>query len=219
MENGKKSLKIAVVLLGLFVLWTWLVQTVDVRPAGETAAAVGFATVNARFHRLTGVHMTLYTVTDWLGLVPVLVCGLFATVGAVQLWKRKSLRQVDPDLLLLGGYYALVILCYLGFEAVPVNYRPVWIEGRLEASYPSSTTLLVLSVMPTLVLQANRRVKRPLAKRAIAILSMVFSAAMVWGRLLSGVHWLTDILGSLLLSAGLFSLYRAGVLLWCDKTH
>jgi undecaprenyl-diphosphatase len=89
----------------------------------------------------------------------------------------------------------------------------------LEASYPSSTTLLVLSVMPTLVLQANRRVKRPLAKRAIAILSMVFSAAMVWGRLLSGVHWLTDILGSLLLSAGLFSLYRAGVLLGCDKTH
>ena len=219
MENGKKSLKIAVVLLGLFVLWTWLLQTVDVRPAGETATAVGFATVNAWFHRLTGIHMALYTVTDWLGLIPVSVCGLFAAVGAAQLWKRKSLRRVDPDLLLLGGYYTLVILCYLGFEAVPVNYRPVWIEGRLEASYPSSTTLLVLSVMPTLVLQTNRRVKRPLAKRAIAILSMVFSAAMVWGRLLSGVHWLTDILGSLLLSAGLFSLYRAGVLLWCDKTH
>ena len=219
MENGKKSLKIAVVLLGLFVLWTWLVQTVDVRSAGETATAVGFAALNARFHHLTGVHMALYTVTDWLGLIPVLVCGLFAAVGAAQLWKRKSLRRVDPDLLLLGGYYALVILCYLGFEAVPVNYRPVWIEGRLEASYPSSTTLLVLSVMPTLVLQTNRRVKRPLAKRAIAIASMVFSAAMVWGRLLSGVHWLTDILGSLLLSAGLFSLYRAGVLLWCDKTH
>lgn len=41
---------------------------------------------------------------------------------------------------------------------IPVNYRPVLIEGRLEASYPSSTTLLVVSVMPTLMFQAYRRV-------------------------------------------------------------
>ena len=217
--KGKRLIWTGTGLLALFTFWTVLIRKVDVQAIGPEGSKVGFAAWNAWFNRLTGVHMTLYTVTDWLGLVPILICGCFGILGLCQWIKRKRLFLVDPDILLLGVYYLLVIAGYLFFEMVPVNYRPILIDGYLVASYPSSTTLLVLSVMPTLVLQTNRRVKRPLAKRAIAILSMVFSAAMVWGRLLSGIHWLTDILGSLLLSAGLFSLYRAGVLLWCDKTH
>ena len=41
---------------------------------------------------------------------------------------------------------------------------------------------------------------------------ILFSAFMVIGRLVAGVHWLTDIVGSVLLSAGLYALYRAAVL-------
>ena len=141
----------------LFVLWTMLIQHVDVQAVGPKNTKVGFASWNVWFHNLTGVNMTLYTVTDWLGLVPVFICGCFGILGLVQWIRRKRILRVDPDILLLGVYYLLVISGYLIFEMVPVNYRPILIDGFLEASYPSSTTLLVLSVMPTLKFQADRR--------------------------------------------------------------
>ena len=200
-------------MLALFVVWTWLVQSVDVRPAGVLGTDIGFAEINVRFHELTGVHMWLYIVTDWLGLVPVFVCLLFGLVGVVQLVKRKSLRKVDRDIILLGLYYLLVVVCYLTFERFPVNYRPILIEGCMEASYPSSTTLLILSVMPTLVFQIQRRWNGGKAKCMISAATVIFTSFMVIGRLMSGVHWLTDIVGSMLLSAGLFCVYISAVLL------
>jgi len=195
-----------------FVLWTVLIRCVDVRTVGPKDATVGFASLNVRFHQLTGVNMTLYTVTDWLGLVPILICCVFGILGLCQWIRRKQLFRVDADILILGVYYLLVIVAYLFFEMVPINYRPVLIDGYLEASYPSSTTLLVLSVMPTLKLQADRRCGRPGFRRLAAGFTVLFSLFMVIGRLISGVHWLTDIIGSVLLSAGLFELYGAAVI-------
>lgn len=158
--------------------------------------------------------MTIYRVTDWLGLVPVFICLAFGLIGFVQLVKRKSLGKVDFDITLLGGYYLLVVLGYLLFEMVPINYRPVLIEGRLEASYPSSTTLLVLSVMPTLAFQVRRRLRKGKGRSAVSVLTILFSLLMVIGRLLSGVHWFTDIVGAVLLSTGLFCIYKAVVILY-----
>jgi len=213
MRNGRKLLYRGILLVTLFGVWTVLVQTVDVQRAGETGTEIGFAALNSWFHRLTGVHMGIYTVTDWLGLVPVLVCLVFGGGGLVQLVKRKSLLKVDFDLIFLGVYYMLVVSAYIAFEMMPVNYRPVYIGGRLEASYPSSTALLVLSVMPTLVFQAGRRVRRAEVKKGVGIFAALFSAGTVVGRLVSGVHWFTDIAGAVLLSAGLFCLYKGAVLL------
>ena len=200
------------VLLLAFLLWTVLIQTADVRPVGVNGTNIGFAAINTWFHRLTGVHMGLYTVTDWLGLVPIAVCIGFGLLGLVQWVRRKHIAKVDRDILLLGVYYILVILGYLIFEMIPINYRPILINGAMEASYPSSTTLLVLSVMPTLLFQVNRRAKHQTVRRMTTASVILFSAFMVIGRLVAGVHWLTDIVGSVLLSAGLYSLYRAAVL-------
>ncbi|MBR3239372.1 MAG: phosphatase PAP2 family protein [Oscillospiraceae bacterium] len=200
------------VLLLAFLVWTILIQTVDVRPVGVNGTNIGYAAVNTWFHRLTGVHMGLYTVTDWLGLVPIAVCVGFGLLGLDQWIRRRSIARVDRDILLLGGYYILVILGYLIFEMIPINYRPILIDGAMEASYPSSTTLLVLSVMPTLLFQINRRAKSQTVRRMTAAFVILFSAFMVIGRLVAGVHWLTDIVGSVLLSAGLYSWYRAAVL-------
>ena len=212
----KRNLLAGAGLIGAFALWTVLIQCVDVQAVGQNGTKIGFADFNVLFHRLTGVHMTLYTITDWLGRVPIFICLCFGVLGLVQLIKRRSLLSVDPDILLLGIYYVLVIACYLIFEMIPINYRPVLIEGRLEASYPSSTTLLVLSVMPTLMFQANRRVSNAMIRKAVAVFVIAFSAFMVIGRLISGVHWVTDIIGSVLLSAGLYMLYRSAVL-YSDK--
>ena len=207
----KRDLLAGIGLLAAFVLWTVMIRLIDVQPAGPEGTTVGFADFNVWFHQLTGGHMTLYTITDWLGLVPICICLCFAGLGCVQLIRRRSLRRVDPDLILLGIYYVLVIAAYLIFEMIPINYRPVLIKGRLEASYPSSTTLLVLSVMPTLLFQAERRITKPLLRKVTLVFVIVFSGVMVIGRLISGVHWATDIAASILLSAGLFMLYLSAV--------
>ena len=207
----RRNLVAGVALLAAFALLTVLVQLVDVRPVGQNGTNVGFATFNIWFHGLTGVHMRIYTITDWLGLVPIAISLGFTAMGAVQLVRRRSLLKVDPDILLLGVYYIAVIFFYLLFEAVPINYRPVPIDGAMEASYPSSTTLLVLSVMPTLKFQIDRRAGSPALRKATTLFVVAFSALMVAGRLVSGVHWATDIVGSVLLAGALFMLYHCAV--------
>ena len=217
-RNGKKLLGLGFTLVFAFVVWTYLLQTADVKPIGQSGTSVGLSTLNKWFFEQTGVHMTLYTITDWLGLVPLFVCISFGIVGLLQMIKRKRFLKVDIDIILLGIYYIVVIFGYLIFETIPINYRPILIDGRLEASYPSSTTLLVLSVMPTLVFQVRQRIKNKTAVNAITILTALFSGFMVIGRMISGVHWFTDIVGGVLLSSGLFYIYKGSVLTF-DKRH
>ena len=211
-ENKKNPLSAGGIFLIVFILWTILVRTVDVQPIGPNETNVGFAAWNGWFHKLTGVHMELYMITDWLGLIPVFICMIFAGIGLKQWINRRNLFKVDYDILILGIYYAAVILSYLVFEMIPINYRPILIEGRMEVSYPSSTTLLVLCVMPTLIEQTMRRLKHIKLKLIIRVVTVWFSVFMVLGRLVSGVHWFTDIVGAMILSAGLFLIYKGVVL-------
>ena len=215
-EKGKRLLYIGNILIACFIIWTILIQKVDVQPLGVNGTDIGFATLNCWFHELTGVHMRIYTVTDWMGLVPIFICMIFCGIGCVQLIKRRNPLKVDYDIIFLGVYYILVILGYLIFEMIPINYRPILIEGFMEASYPSSTTLLVLGVMPTVMEQVDRRVENLIVKNIIKVLATCFSVFMVLGRLISGVHWLTDIVGAIMLSTGLFCIYKSAVLL-CYK--
>lgn len=195
--------------LGAFVLWTVLVSFVDIRPIGPNGSRVGFAALNGFVHGHTGVNLFLYTVTDWLGLVPIAVTFGFAVLGLVQWIKRKSLLKVDGSLLALGIFYIAVMAAYIFFEAVVINYRPVLIDGYLETSYPSSTTMLVMCVMPTAMLQLRPRIKNRVFRRCVLIAIAAFTAFMVIGRLLSGVHWITDIIAGALLSTGLVMIYAS----------
>ena len=213
MKNEKKKNKIiiaaAIFFAAAFALWTLLVSFVGKAPIGPMNSEVGFAYFNGFFHRLIGVNMTLYTLTDLLGLVPIFTALFFAGLGAWQLIRRRSLFLVDRSLLALGIFYIAVIGVYVLFELITVNYRPVLIEGRLEGSYPSSTTMLVMSVMPTAAKELRGRIKTPVL-RYIAISAVWgFLAFMVIGRIVSGVHWMSDIIGGALISAGLVLAYCA----------
>ena len=196
-------------LLTAFVLWTVAICFVDVRAIGPQGSSVGFAGINGFVHTLTGVHFSLYNITDWLELVPIFVCIGFGILGLVQWIKRKSIRKVDHNILILGGFYIVTIAAYLFFESVAINYRPVLINGYLEASYPSSTTMLVMCVMPTAIMQLGSRIKSKALRNIVAVSIITFITFMVIGRLFSGVHWFTDIVGGTLLSTGLVMLYRA----------
>ena len=204
----RKKLYAALALIAAFILWTAVVSSIDVQAIGPQGSRVGLSAVNGWFHGLTGVHMTLYTVTDWLGLVPVAVVMAFAMLGLIQWFKRKQLFLVDRSILILGGFYVIVMGAYVLFEELVINYRPVLIGGYLESSYPSSTTLLVLCVMPTAMLQLCSRIRIKWLRAAVLAAIAAFMVFMVIGRAVSGVHWLSDIIGGGLLSAGLVLLYR-----------
>ncbi len=205
----KRKFYFALCFLAAFTLWTTALCFVDVQPIGPRNSVVGLAALNRLFHNLTGVHMTLYNITDWLGLVPVAFGFGFAICGLVQWIRRKNILKVDTDILVLGGFYIVVLAAYLLFERFAVNYRPILINDFLEASYPSSTTLLVLCVMPTAMIQLQERIKLKSLCQCVLIAIAAFMGFMVIGRLVSGVHWVTDIIGGILLSAGLVSLYDA----------
>ena len=84
---NKKYASLSLVLLLTFLLWTAAVTAIDIRPIGPNGSLVGLAGLNGFVHRLTGVHMALYVLTDWLSLIPVLVILFFA-------WLVKTLFHV-----------------------------------------------------------------------------------------------------------------------------
>ncbi len=194
------------ILLAAFLFFTLLVKIVDVKPIGPQGSRVGFAALNQAMRDLIGDSGAWYTVTELMGYAALGVVALLGLMGLIQLVQRKSLRKVDAALLVTGAYFVLVLAIYVLFDKVVINCRPVLEDGKLEASYPSSHTVLALCVMGAAALLAGRWLKG----RALGLVRLgcvLFMAVMVIGRLLSGVHWFTDILGGILLSAALISLY------------
>lgn len=193
-----------------FVVLICLVLSVDVRPLGWSGNNVGLSHLNQFVFDLFGANTSCYTLTQLLGYFAILVALGFAALGFLQLIKRKSLLKVDREILFLGALYACVIVFYALFEVFIVNYRPIRVsasETKPEASFPSSHTMLVCTVMGSAIFLIGKYVKNKVACRGLQILSAVIIFVMVAGRLISGVHWFTDILGGLLLSAALLLVY------------
>lgn len=202
---------VASMLLALFILFTVAVMVVDVQPIGPEQTSVGFAMLNQYMFKLLGTSPLWYTVTDCLGIVAILVALGFGVLGAIQLIKRKSLKQVDNNLIALAVFYVAVAVAYVFFEVCVINYRPVLVEGKIEPSYPSSHTMLVLCIMGSAMVQFYIRIKNVFARVLAQVAAVAVAAVTAVGRLASGVHWFTDILGGVLLSLALVVFYYAAV--------
>ena len=206
-KKDKKLLYIAVFMFAAFAAWTTAICFIDVKSIGPYGSYVGLSTLNKFVHESTGTNMLLYTITDWAGLAPVGTAFGFAVFGLTKWIKRKKFLCIDKDILFLGVFYLLVITAYILFEVFVINYRPILIDGYLEASYPSSTTMLSLCIMLTTIFQFRHRIRNKKIRRWLIIIVLTFTVFMVAGRSISGVHWFTDIAGGILLSLGLVYTY------------
>ena len=210
-KENKHTFFITVLLCISSVIFTLLTKLADVQPIGPQKSEIGFAAVNGFIHNLFGVNMIWYHITDWLGLIPVFTTFVFFAVGVAQLIRRKSLFKVDKSIIILGIFYILVIAVYLFFESYIINYRPVLMNGRLEASYPSSHTLMTICLMSVCIDQCSRLIRSKKINTAVKIISYAIIAVTIIGRLISGVHWFTDIIGGILISLTLVSLYHSAI--------
>lgn len=202
----------AVVTGALFAALILMLKIYDVAAIGPAGTEIGFSHFNRFVHDLTGVNMIWYDVTDYIGYMAIGVCALFAAVGFVQMIKRRSLLKVDSEILALGGLFAAVIGCYVFFEKFIINYRPIIMPGETEpeASFPSSHTMLIVTVFVAVMIISDRYFNKG-SGALVRIVCFLIALVSIGGRAYCGVHWATDIIGGLLLSATLLLLFSAVV--------
>lgn len=202
----KRNIITSITLLILSVVFTLLVKNIDVKAIGPNESLVGFADINKLFHNLIGSNMAIYKITEIIGLIPLLIAFIYVIIGIKQLITRKSLLKVDKEIYLLGLFYILVLGVYIFFEKVVINYRPVLIDNILEPSYPSSHTLMSICICISSIL-INKKLFRNNLADIENIISIIVMVLIIVGRIISGVHWFTDILGGIIISSTLVVLF------------
>ncbi|MBR2678917.1 MAG: phosphatase PAP2 family protein [Bacilli bacterium] len=207
-------LKITIICILISIIYTILVKYMDVAAIGPEQSKVGFAGMNSYFRDLIGYNKIWYTITKYLGILPFLLVAYFGLIGLKQLYDRRSLLQVDKRILLLGVFYVLLGLVYIFFEKVIINYRPFLQDGVLEASYPSSHTMLAICICSTAIYVGKFYIKNKRFLKIFNACNIALMIILVLGRLVSGVHWFSDILGGIIISTTLVFIYLTAINYW-----
>lgn len=207
MSKRRKLFLSTFILFILAVVYTLLVMKYDVQSIGPEGSKVGFAGINGVIHNLLPYNDTWYKITKYLGVVPFLYCAFYGLQGIIQLIKYKSIKKVDKRLIYLGVFYVVMLALYILADKIVINYRPILEDGVLESSYPSSHTLLAVCVCASSLLISKYYIKDTKMLKIFDCITYILMIVLVVGRLISGVHWLTDILGGIIISTFLVYLY------------
>ncbi len=206
MKIKKSVLSISLIILAVF--FTIIIKTVDVKAIGPNNSFVGLSSINHFFSQNIKYNQVWYQISEILGIMAILLALVFAFVGLYEWIKRKSLKKVDPELFLLGAFYVVVLIIYLLFEKLAINYRPILIDDMLEASYPSSHTMLSLCICGSAVFISKYFIKNQKKREIFKKCTVLLMILLVVTRFLSGVHWVTDIIGGIIISAALLSTFN-----------
>ena len=202
-----KKLLISIILTIISIVYTLLVKYVDVKPIGPNGSKVGFALINGFFNKIIKPNMFIYKLTEIFGYILLLLVLIYGCIGLYQLIKRKSLLKIDKQIIKLGCFYVIMLIVYIVFEKLEINYRPVLIDGVLEASYPSSHTILSLCVGLSSLIVSKKYFNKKYIKQ-INIITIILMLIVLLGRLISGVHWISDIIGGIIISITLLSYFK-----------
>lgn len=202
MKKARLCYAFSALFLVLFMLLVSLLLTTDLRDTGLLESRIGLGGINLWARDAIGESHGWYLLSEVLGVLGILLAACFAALGLWQAIRRRSLRAVDKPLLCLGGLYIVLCAAYLLFELFVVNYRPVPEDGTLAPSFPSSHTLLALVIYCSAAVLFGR-ISHKTSRRIAVFSALGLSLLLVVARTASGVHWLTDILGALLLGGAL----------------
>ena len=205
--SRKGNIIISCFLTIVSIVYTLLVKCVDVKPIGPNGSKVGFSALNNAFKNLIGSNMTIYKITEIFGYILILLVLVYGVIGLIELIKRKSLLKVDKEIIILGCFYVLVFIVYILFEKLAINYRPILLDGQLEASYPSSHTILSLCIGCSSLIVSKKYLRKKHLKIA-NIVTIVLMAIVLLGRMISGVHWISDIIGGIIISLTLLQYFK-----------
>ena len=105
-------------------VFTFMVKTIDLEPEGPMNSNIGFSSINTSVFNLIGVHPFFEKITKIIGYLAILIAGIFAVLGFLELYRVKKLRKVDKRVIILGFFYVIVIFVYFLFDKIVINYRP-----------------------------------------------------------------------------------------------
>ncbi len=208
MKKETKGFILCTILIILSILFTILVLNFDVKPVGPNGSNVGFATINIKVAQYIGSNMTWYNITGVLGILPMLIVAIYGILGIIELVKRKSILKVDFEIILLGVFYVIIGILYLFFEKFILNYRPILIDGMLEASYPSSHTMMAIFICLSANIVNKSLIKDNKLRTIFNIVSLITLFVIVILRIISGVHWCSDIVGGVIISLTLIVIFN-----------
>ena len=203
----KRNLVIAIIMTIVSVVYTLLVKFVDVKPIGPNGSEVGFSWINGLVYKLIGSNMVIYKISEVFGIILLLLVVIYGSIGLYQLIKRKNPFKLDPEIIKLGVFYVVMLIVYIVFEKVVINYRPILMDGELEASFPSSHTVLSLCVGLSSLIVSHRYFNKHYIKK-INMITIIVMLIVLLGRLISGVHWFSDIAGGIIISLCLLSWFK-----------
>ena len=220
MKDSKKYLISSIILVTIAVVYTMLVKCVDVGARGPEGSKVGFQAINDFFRNLLPLNMTMYKISKYAGYVPILLGLYYGFVGLKQLIKGKSIKKVDKRIIALGVFYMVVLITYIFFEKVIINYRPFIIDVKegLEASYPSSHMMLALCFCASSLMVSKYYFENKTVKKIVDIATWFFMIFIIVGRIIAGCHWISDIFGGIIISLALLNILYMVFIKFEEKT-
>ena len=212
MKKFKKYICISIILFVVSIIFTLMVKNIDVNAIGPEGSSVGFSTINQKVHDTFNYNEKWYKISKYCGMIPIMLACFYVGRGIKQLIQKKSLKNVDKRLYALGALYILFVLVYFFFEKVIINYRPILEDGKLEASYPSTHTLLAICLCGSSILISKYFIDNKIVKNVLNIFTIIIMIIIVVGRIFSGVHWFTDIIGGIIISLCMLSSFYTIIL-------
>ena len=207
-KKNKILVILSTILIALFVGLTLLVKFVAVSASGPNGSIIGRAGFNLSIFNTLGQSETWDKVSDICLIFAIVLVGIIAIIGIIQLIKRKSIKKVDKEIICFGIMLIMIAVAYILFELITINYRPVLVDGELEASYPSTHTLIVLCITLSAMLISKNYISNKALYIMFNIFCIVLTIVCIIARLLSGMHWATDIIAGVILSSLIVIIFK-----------
>lgn len=176
--------------------------------------------MNDAIFNFFGENKTLDKISDVLLIAMLAIVAGFALSGLVQLIKRNKLKKVDSEILAMVPSLLLLVAVYFVFEKIWVlNYRPILINGIAEPSFPSTHTLIAVTVLGMTMMALPKYIKNRKQRILIDVLALIAMAAMAFLRVASGMHWMTDVLGGVIFGIDLVLVYGGALRIIKERRH